>query len=191
MTPSETTILINGNIPSRNKILVVDDEPLNVKLISAYLEKDYNIIVAYTGEEALKKVEIDKPDIVLLDIMMPEVNGYDVCKKIKQLDSTRFIPVVMITALSDLEAKIKSIEIGADDFLTKPINHLELITRVKSSIKTKMFHDQLMKNKEKLEKENKELLKEKEDLKIKVHERTADLINAKLQFVKKNLNKGE
>ncbi len=136
------------------KILVVDDQPVNVKLITAYLEKDYEIIPAYSGEEALEKVRTDKPDIVLLDIMMPEISGYEVCKRIKQQDTTRFIPVIMITALSELEDKIKGIEVGADDFLTKPINIIELVTRVRSLLKSKYFHDQLVKSKELIEAQN-------------------------------------
>ncbi len=137
-----------------NKILVVDDEPINVKLITANLENDYEIIPAYSGKEALEKINFDKPDIVLLDIMMPDISGYEVCKKIKQQDTTRFIPVVIITALSELEDKIKAIESGADDFLTKPVRRVELITRVKSLLKAKYFHDQLIESKEKIEAQN-------------------------------------
>ena len=143
-------------MPDNNtkNILVVDDQPVNVKLIAAYLEKDYEIIPAYSGEEALEKVRTDKPDIVLLDIMMPGISGYEVCERIKQQDTTRFIPVVMITALSGLEDKIKGIEVGADDFLTKPINNIELITRVRSLLKSKYFYDQLIKSKEIIEAQN-------------------------------------
>jgi len=138
----------------RNKILVVDDEPVNIKLITAILENDYEIIPAYSGREALEKISSDKPDIVLLDIMMPEISGYEVCEKIRQQDNTRFIPVVMVTALTGLEDKIKAIEAGADDFLTKPISVVELVARVKSLLKTKYFHDQLVKSKEKIEAQN-------------------------------------
>jgi CheY-like chemotaxis protein len=143
-------------MPDKNteKILVVDDQPVNVKLITAYLKKDYEIIPAYSGEEALEKVRTDKPDIVLLDIMMPGISGYEVCERIKQQDTTRFMPVVMITALSELEDKIKGIEAGADDFLTKPINNIELITRVRSLLKSKYFHDQLIRSKEIIEAQN-------------------------------------
>ncbi len=138
----------------RNKILVVDDEPVNVKLITDILENDYEIIPAYSGREALLKITSDKPDIVLLDIMMPEISGYEVCEKIRKQETTRFIPVVMVTALNGLEDKIKAIEAGADDFLTKPISVVELVARVKSLLKTKYFHDQLVKSKEKIEAQN-------------------------------------
>ena len=138
----------------RSKVLVVDDQPANVKLITAILKRDYEVIPAYGGLEALEKVDSEKPDIVLLDVMMPEIDGYEVCKKIKQGESTRFMPVVMITALSDVEDRIKAIEVGADEFLTKPINTQELITRTKSLLKTKHFHDKLIESKQIIETQN-------------------------------------
>lgn len=138
----------------RAKVLVVDDEPVNVELISAYLEKEYDLVSAYSGKDALDKIMTDRPDIVLLDILMPGVNGYEVCEKIKQQDSTRFTPIVMITALTEIEDKIKAIEYGSDDFLTKPINRVELVMRVKSLLKTKYYHDQLVKSKEQIEAQN-------------------------------------
>lgn len=136
------------------RILVVDDEPINIELISGYLERDYEIIRAYGGREALDKLILKKPDVVLLDIMMPEINGYEVCEKIKHEDSTHFIPVVMVTALSEIDDKIKAIEAGADDFLTKPINSIELKTRVRSLLKGKYYFDQLVKTKEQIEAQN-------------------------------------
>lgn len=138
----------------RARILVVDDEPTNIELIQGYLETDYDVVSACSGKEALEKISEEKPDVVLLDIMMPEISGYEVCAKIKQDESTRFIPVVMITALSDLEDKIKAIDAGADDFLTKPINSLELSTRVRSLIRIKNYYDQLVKSKEQIEAQN-------------------------------------
>lgn len=142
------------NETPRHRVLVVDDEPVNVKLITANLENDYNIITACNGKEALEKVKKEKPDIVLLDILMPEMSGYEVCEKIKKEEATHFIPVVMITTLSGLDDKIKAIEAGADDFLNKPVSRAELITRVKSLLKTKYLHDQLIKSKEKIEAQN-------------------------------------
>lgn len=148
------TILESKENMNGSKVLVVDDLPANVKLITAILKKDYEIIPAYSGEEAIEKVESEKPDIVLLDVMMPGIDGYEVCKRIKQGDSTRFTPVVMITALSDVEDRIKAIEVGADDFLTKPINSQELITRTRSLVKAKHFHDQLVESKAIIEAQN-------------------------------------
>ncbi len=139
---------------SRAKVLVVDDEPVNVELISGYLGKEFEIIPAYSGKEALEKVRLANPDIVLLDILMPEVKGFEVCEKIRIQDLTRFTPIVMITALTEIDDKIKAIESGADDFLTKPINRIELVTRIKSLLKTKYYHDQLVKSKEQIEAQN-------------------------------------
>ena len=125
-------------------ILVVDDNPQNVELLEAYLiPEKYDVVTAYDGVEALERVEETPPDIVLLDIMMPRMNGYEVCKTLKSDEKTQFIPIVMITALKELDDKIQSIEAGADDFLTKPFNKLELLTRIKSLIRVKDLHDDL------------------------------------------------
>jgi signal transduction histidine kinase len=128
----------------RATVLVVDDNPQNVELVMAYLQADgHNAVAAMSGKEALERVEDHPPDLVLLDVMMPGMNGYEVCTRLKGEERTRFIPVVMITALKDLEDKIKGIEVGADDFLTKPFNKQELLTRVRSLLKLKRLHDQL------------------------------------------------
>lgn len=138
----------------KSKILVVDDEPANIELIKGYLEGEYSIIPAGNGNEAIEIIGSGIPDIALLDIMMPGMSGYEVCEKIKGHVTTRFLPVIMITALSGSQDKIKAIEAGADDFLTKPINGLELKTRVRSLLKTKYYHDELVKSKEKIEVQN-------------------------------------
>ena len=132
---------------AKSTVLVVDDNPQNLELLEAYLiPEDYNVLTALDGLEALKQVEEVSPDIVLLDVMMPHMNGYEVCQKLKNDETTRFIPVVMVTALKELDDKIQSIEAGADDFLTKPINKLELLTRIKSLIRVKHLHDDLEKS---------------------------------------------
>ena len=169
---------------SKGKVLVVDDEELNLQLIEAYLNEEYEIITAQSGTEALNKIIVDKPDIVLLDIMMPQISGYEVCKSIKENDSTRFIPVVMCTSLSGSEAKVKAIEIGADDFLTKPINRQELFARIKSLLKKKQYQDELVHDKEIIEKQNKALRQEQNELEQKVHERTEELMKAKISGLK-------
>lgn len=126
------------------KILIVDDNKVNVELIRAQLKPyNYNIHVAYDGEEAMEKIDKNPPDIVLLDLMMPKISGYEVCRYIKQNKNTQFIPVIIITALQELEDKIKAIELGADDFLVKPFNKLELTTRIKSLLHMKSLHDDL------------------------------------------------
>lgn len=136
------------------KILVVDDEPQNVELLDAYLALDYDVIEAYSGEEALLKTKDELPDIVLLDVMMPLMNGYEVCKILKSDTKTQFIPVILVTALSGIDDRIQGSEAGADEFLTKPVNKLELMTRVKSLLKVKQLHDSLLAERDRLDMQN-------------------------------------
>ncbi|MDD4330747.1 MAG: response regulator [Methanosarcinaceae archaeon] len=102
------------------------------------------MLQASKGKEDLRKVKAEDPDIVLLDVMMPEMDGFEVCEILKNDGETQFTPVLMLTALSELNDRIKGIEVGADDFLTKPINGIELRTRVKSLLRVKCLHDRLM-----------------------------------------------
>ncbi len=134
----------------KSKILVVDDEPFNVELLEGMLSTDYDILTAYNGNEALEQVEKNSPDLILLDIMMPGLNGYEVCRRLKNNDTTISIPVVMVTALTEKKDRIKAIESGADDFLSKPVDQLELKARVKSLLRVKEYYDALMAEKEKL-----------------------------------------
>lgn len=135
--------------PQRSKVLVVDDTLQNVELLEAYLgAAGYEVLKAYDGEEALQRVEEGRPHLVLLDVMMPKLNGYQVCKILKEKEDTRFIPVVMVTALKEVEDKIKGIEAGADDFLSKPFNKLELLTRVKSLLRVTHLRNELDRRKE-------------------------------------------
>ena len=126
------------------RVLIVDDNRVNVELLKAQLKPyGYELDTAYDGEEALAKIQQCHPDLVLLDLMMPKVSGYEVCRSIKQNKDTQFIPVIIITALSELDDKIKAIELGADDFLVKPFNKLELTSRIKSLLNVKSLHDDL------------------------------------------------
>ncbi|MFH1227602.1 MAG: diguanylate cyclase [Planctomycetota bacterium] len=126
------------------RILVVDDEPKNRELIRAYLTpQGYQIIDAIDGEDALNKVKEFTPDLILLDVIMPKENGFEVCRILKASPDTLFIPIVIVTVLSKREDRIKGIEAGADDFLSKPIDAQELISRVKSLLRIKTQHDEI------------------------------------------------
>src|SRR5499426_4238589 len=126
------------------KILVVDDMPVNVKLLADLLAvKGYAVVTAASGAEALEKIAKEQPALVLLDVMMPGMSGYDVCRKIRQNTATAMLPVVMVTALDPTQERVKGIEAGADDFLTKPINQPELLARVRSLLRVKTLWDQL------------------------------------------------
>ncbi|HLB70070.1 MAG: response regulator [Candidatus Methanoperedens sp.] len=135
---------------NKSKILVVDDEQLNVELFEGILSKEYDIVTALSGIDALVKVEKTVPDLILLDIMMPNMNGYAVCKQLKGNPRTMHIPIVMVTALKEREDKIKAIEAGADDFLSKPIDMYELNARVKSLLRIKQYYDSMTEERENL-----------------------------------------
>lgn len=138
------TIGISNKDTSKSKILVVDDVAVNVQLLTTYLSSvGYNVIAARDGQEALEKIPACSPDLILLDVMMPKFNGFEVCERIKNDEATRIIPVIMVTALNEIEDKIRATEAGADDFVSKPFNKLELLTRVKSLLRIKELHDQL------------------------------------------------
>ncbi len=124
------------------KILVVDDTPMNVKMLVDILTfKGYEVSTATGGKAALAALETAVPDLVLLDVMMPDMNGYEVCKAIRARPETEMLPVVMVTALDPARERVKGIEAGADDFLSKPINQPELLARVKSLLRVKQYHD--------------------------------------------------
>ncbi|MBN2110333.1 MAG: response regulator [Methanosarcinaceae archaeon] len=129
---------------ARHKILVVDDEVLNVELMRAYLDSDYDVISAYNGKDALEKVKTESPDLILLDVMMPEMNGYEVCRVIRNDYRMDFIPIIMVTALSSRDDHNKGIEAGADDFLKKPVGKFELDKKISSLLRIKLQHDNLL-----------------------------------------------
>jgi adenylate cyclase len=131
-------------VSTGGRILVVDDTPVNLKLLADLLTaKGYSIVTAASGAEALEKINGAVPDIVLLDVMMPGMSGYDVCRKIRENPATAMLPVVMVTALDPGQERVKGIDAGADDFLSKPINQPELLARVRSLMRVKTLWDQL------------------------------------------------
>lgn len=124
------------------RILIVDDQPMNIKLLADALRlQGYEVDSAASGREALEKIDDDAPDLVLLDVVMPEMNGYEVCRAIRARHETQILPVIMVTALDPHEERIKGLEAGADDFLTKPVNQQELMARVRSLLRIKSLHD--------------------------------------------------
>ena len=125
-------------------MLVVDDTPHNVKLLADLLTvKGYAVATAVNGEEALVKVASEQPDLVLLDIMMPGLSGYDVCQRLRADPQTALLPIVLVTSLDPQQERVKGIEAGADDFLGKPINQPELFARVRSLLRVKTLQDEV------------------------------------------------
>jgi class 3 adenylate cyclase len=128
---------------TQQHILVVDDTPQNVKLLADLLTaRGYAVSTAANGEQALEKIDARPPDLVLLDIMMPGLSGYDVCRKIRENPATALLPVVLVTSLDPNQERVKGIEAGADDFLSKPINQPELFARVRSLLRVKNLQDE-------------------------------------------------
>ena len=125
-------------------VLIVDDNPQNVELLQAFLEAlPVKIVTASDGIEALDKVSEHKPDLILLDIMMPRMSGFQVCRKLKNDAKTRDIQILMVTALNELGDIEQASECGTDDFVSKPVNKFELLTRVKSLLRVRHLKSEL------------------------------------------------
>src|SRR4051812_13103043 len=120
------------------RVLIADDNPQGVELLEAYLGgTDYDLAVAYDGEETLRKVAEAKPDLILLDVMMPKISGFEVCKRLKASPATADIVVLMVTALDQHSDIDRAVEAGTNDFLTKPINKTELLARVRAALRAR------------------------------------------------------
>ena len=130
------------SVPSR--ILVVDDNAQNLELIVEYLDGlNCQIDTAGDGVEALEKVQANTPDLILLDVMMPRMSGFECCRKLRSNPDSRDIPVIMVTALNELGDIERGVESGTDDFITKPVNRLELVTRVRSLLRVRHLKNEL------------------------------------------------
>ena len=126
------------------RVLVVDDVPANVKLLDAKLTAEYfDVVTAFNGKEALEAAVAERPDIILLDVMMPEMDGFEVCRRLKSRADTQHIPVIMVTALDQPTDRVTGLEAGADDFLTKPVDDIALMARVRSLVRLKLMTDEL------------------------------------------------
>ena len=134
----------NESFLPQSTVLIVDDNPQNVELLQAYLESlPLKIVTAGDGIDALRKVQEHSPDLILLDIMMPHMSGFQVCKKLKSDPKTRDIQILMVTALNELGDIERATECGTDDFVSKPVNKFELLTRVKSLLRVRHLKTEL------------------------------------------------
>ncbi len=151
------------------RILCVDDEPLNIRLLEAMLSpRGYTVVSAMNGPEALEKIRSERIDICLLDVMMPEMDGFEVCRRIKSDDLYRNIPVVMITSFADVKNRVRGIEAGAEDFISKPFDSAEVLARIKMLLHVRSLNEQLQNAHDQLEQT--------------VHERTRELTRANIQL---------
>lgn len=140
-------------VPTGSSILIVDDNPQNVELLEAYLEElGADIRTAADGLEALAAVEAKQPDVILLDVMMPRMSGYQACVKLKSDAATKDICIIMVTALGEISDTERAFESGADEFLTKPVNKLELVIRVKAQLQIRMLSKQVERTMDQLRK---------------------------------------
>jgi len=138
-------------------ILIVDDEPINIKVLTAALKDEYYIFTAQSGCDAITQLKEHKPDLILLDVMMPELDGYDVCCNIKSDTSFADIPVIFLTSLDSLEGELRGLELGGIDYLTKPVNINLLKLRVRNHLEVKDRNDLVRDQRDLLARKNEEL----------------------------------
>jgi len=176
----------------KQTILIVDDQPNNLKILSSVLGDKYRLYIANSGEKALKILEMTHPDIILLDIMMPEMDGFEVCKRIKSNSRLESIPIIFLTAKNSIDDIIKGFELGAVDYIIKPFNILEVKARIDTHLKLYAALDKINEQKRELEEINAELIqtqiemqKRNEDLSIaheavEAHAHSVNVLNIKL-----------
>ena len=135
--------MTDPTITSRPKIVVIDDIPVNIRILHAVLARDFNVSCATGGVQGLALVMRELPDLVVLDVMMPEMDGYEVCRRLKADPTTKHIPVIFVTALDEVEEEAKGLELGAVDYLTKPITPAIVLARVRAHVELKRLRDRL------------------------------------------------
>jgi signal transduction histidine kinase len=164
--------------PTEQAVLIVDDNPTNVEVLLDYLsDSGFKVLVAEDGQSALEQVEYLKPDLILLDVMMPSVDGFETCRRLKENEATRDIPVIFMTSLADTLDKVKGFEAGAVDYITKPVQHEEVLARVTTHLKLRNLQQQLQGQNLRLQHEITERQKLIEELDAFAHTVAHDLQN--------------
>ncbi len=144
LVTESTDLLATAGIVQQKRVIVVDDEPSSREALCALLTaEDLDIQSLSSGKELLRRMPELAPDVILLDVMMPEMDGYAVCHELKQSIVFQHIPIILITALDTVQDRVRGLEVGADEFLTKPVSRLELQARVRTMLRIKMQYDQL------------------------------------------------
>ncbi|MFB2969625.1 response regulator [Aerosakkonema sp. BLCC-F183] len=167
---------MSGEASEQGIILIVDDTPTNLGSMVDFLTKSgFTVWVARSGQSAIKKVQYSPPDLILLDVIMPEMDGFETCQHLKANESTKDIPVIFMTALDDTESKVKGFNIGAVDYITKPLQHEEVLARVKTHLSIRNLTKKLLREIADREKAQAELQTLAQNLETRVKERTAEL----------------
>lgn len=142
---------MSGERKEPGRILVVDDDRMNAELLNTKLTAlGYDVTVAHSAEEAITADKRVRPHLILLDVVLPEMSGFQACRKFNEIHTDRYVPVILVTSMNDVESKIKGLESGAYDYVTKPFDTQELLARVRSAMRTKKLYDELSATREKL-----------------------------------------
>jgi DNA-binding response OmpR family regulator len=168
------------------KILVADDERVNVEFFEVMLTKlGFSVIPAYDGFEVLEKLKDTKPDCILLDLLMPKMDGFSVIEKLKKNESTSDIPIIVLSAVSDVDKKVDLLELGIDDYIIKPFNFIEILARIRSVLRSKAYRDALHRNEKRIQKLD-EFADDLEDFLNSTHAESEEMIAYVENHIKKH-----